>query len=197
MSRPASLGDVFEALAVQLLIEPVGKAAVRLAQKALDHVGQRAIEAGGEDIEPAVVVVVPCPARKTAVGPIDAHGRLTVGEGSVAIVMKQPAGLGVVEEQVGIAVVVVIDPGTSLAEVAGVALHAGLRGDFLEGAVALVVVEAVGLPLAADIEVDKAIVIIIGPGGRVGIDRVQQPSFAGDIDENAGAVFRRSDGRMG
>ena len=95
-------------------------------------------------------------------------------EGPVAIVMQQAAGPGVVEEQVGIAVVVVVDPGAALAEVAGFALHAGLGGDLLECAVTLVVVETVGLPLAADEKVDPAIVVVIGPGGGVGIDRVQR-----------------------
>ncbi len=35
---------------------------MRLAQQALDHVGERAVVTRGEDVEPAVVVVVPRPA---------------------------------------------------------------------------------------------------------------------------------------
>ena len=56
------LGHVLEALAVQVAEQPVGIPAVRLAQQALDHVVERAVVAGGEDVEPAVVVVVPGPA---------------------------------------------------------------------------------------------------------------------------------------
>ncbi len=40
------------------------KALVRLAVHAIDHIADRIVEARGEDVEPAVVVVVPRPARK-------------------------------------------------------------------------------------------------------------------------------------
>ena len=39
-----------------------------------DHVRERVVVAGGEDVEPAVVVVVPGPAREALLGPVDAHG---------------------------------------------------------------------------------------------------------------------------
>ena len=42
----------------------------------------------------------------------------------------------VVEEQVGVVVVVVVDPGGTLAERVTGSRHAGLRGDLLERAVA-------------------------------------------------------------
>ncbi len=74
MSRPALSVTFSKPLPFQVVKKPVGIARVWFAQEALDHVGQGAIEAGGEDVEPAVIVVVPGPARKTALGPIDAHG---------------------------------------------------------------------------------------------------------------------------
>ena len=69
------LGHVLEALAVQVTEEPVGITGVRLAQQALDHIRERAVVAGGEDVEPAVVVIVPGPAREAVRGPVDAHLR--------------------------------------------------------------------------------------------------------------------------
>ena len=186
MSSPASLVTSSKPLPVQVAKEPVGMPAVRLAQQALDHVVERAVVAGGEDVEPAVVVVVPGPAREAVVGPVDAHRRGDVGEGAVAIVVIEPAvAVQVVEEQVGIAVVVVVDPGAALAEACRLALHAGLGGDLLERAVALVVIETVGLLLAADEQVEPAVVVVIGPGRGVGIDRVQQPGLLGDVGEAA------------
>ena len=47
---------------------------VRLAQQALDDVVERAVVGGGEDVEPAVVVVVPGPAGKARCRAVDAHG---------------------------------------------------------------------------------------------------------------------------
>ena len=100
--------------------------------------------------------------------------------------MIEPGIAGqVVEEQVGIAVVVVVDPGAALAEPLRLALHAGPGGDLLERAVAPVVIEAVGLALAGDEEVEPAVVVVVGPGGGVGIDRVEQAGFLGDVGEPA------------
>ena len=119
MSRPACLGHVLEALAVQVAEQPVGiHRGVRLAEQALDHVVERAVVAGGEDVEPAVVVVIPGPAREAVPRAVDAHLRGDVGEGPVAIVVIELGrAVQVVEEQVGITVVVVVDPGRTLAEV--------------------------------------------------------------------------------
>ena len=99
-----------------------------------------------------------------------------------------------VEEQVGITVVVVVDPGATLAELRGVALHARLGGDFLKRTVTLVAIETVGLPLAADEQVDPAVVVVIGPGRGVGIDRVHHPRLLGDVGKAAGAVVSQQRG---
>ena len=71
----------------------------------------------------------------------------------------------VVEEQVGIIVVVEVDPRRPLAE--GDRPMPGRPGrtgrDLLEGAVPPVVIETVGLSLAADEQVEPAVVVVIGP----------------------------------
>ena len=68
------LGDVLETVALQIPEQPVRIPEVRLTEEASDHVRERAVVAGGEDVQPAVVVVVPRPAREAPFGPIDAHG---------------------------------------------------------------------------------------------------------------------------
>jgi len=62
------------------------------------------------------------------------------------------------EEKVGIAVVVVIDPGGSLA-VFFAPLDTGLGRDILEGAVALVAVKAIGSLVATDKEVEVPVIV--------------------------------------
>ena len=146
MSRPASLSLVLEALATQVAEQPVGMSGVRLADQALDDVADRAVVAGGEDIEPAVVVVVPGPAREAVSRAIDPHRQGDVAEGPVAVVAIQLGGPAqVVEEQVGIVVVVEVDPVRPLADERGPVLaeQAGPGGDLLEGAVLPVVIEPV------------------------------------------------------
>ena len=130
---------------------------------------------------------------------IDAHARRHFGERAVAIVAIQPAGIPqVIEEQIRVAVVVEIDPGTSLAAAFWLALHACPCGDFLERAVSLVVIETVFLSLASDEQVDPAIIIIIAPACGDGIDRGEQPGFLGDVAESRRSPsFRKSVGRTG
>ena len=69
---------------------------------------------GGEDVEPAVVVEVERPAREAVDRPVDAHFAGDVREGAVAVVAKQPGGAAAVSidvhEQIGVAVVVEVDP---------------------------------------------------------------------------------------
>ena len=96
----------------------------------------------------------------------------------------KPAGIPqVIEEQIRVAVVVEIDPGTSLAAAFWLALHAGPGGDFLERAVSLVVIETVFLSLASDEQVDPAVVIIIAPACGDGIDGGEQSGLLGDVAE--------------
>ena len=97
----------------------------------------------------------------------------------------------------GIPVVVVVEPGAALGEPRRVAFHAGLGGDVLERAVALVAKQAVVLPLAGDEEVDPAVVVEVGPGGGVGIDGVEQAGFLGHVDEAAATVVSQQCGTHG
>ena len=89
----------------------------------------RIVEAGGEDVEPAVVVVVPRPARKADLGPVDAHRLGDIVERAVAIVVIKPGGpFHIVDEQVRVIVVVEVDPVGTLAVKAGIPGDAGLGG---------------------------------------------------------------------
>src|SRR5207248_510606 len=74
---------------------------------------------GGEDVDPAVVVVVAGPAGEAAGRTVDAHLLRDVRESAVAVVAEQPGRPGGlaqqgrdadVQEQVGVAVVVEVEP---------------------------------------------------------------------------------------
>ena len=73
MSRPASLRLVFESLAVVVPVQPVGVPGVLLAQQAADDVFQGQVVRSREDVDPAVVVVVPRPAGEAGRRPVDAQ----------------------------------------------------------------------------------------------------------------------------
>ena len=99
-----------------------------------------------------------------------------VKEPSLIVVIEPGDIRQVVDEQIGIAVVVVVDPGAALGERLAVRGQAGHCRDFLELAVAQVAIEAVGLPLAGDEQIEPAVVVVIGPAGGVGIDGSSSPA---------------------
>ena len=147
------------------------------------------------EVEPAVVVVVPEPAGEAVGRPGDAEHGGDIDERAVASIVIEPIAVGQVGDvEVGQAVVVVVAPGHSLAE--PIVGHAGRDGDVLEGAVAAIVVEpaqvakvgAAGVELAGDIEVDVAVVVVVGPAGRLRGDRLAEAGRQGDVLENAAAV---------
>ena len=125
-----------------------------------------------EDVLPPVVVVVeePCaPAREGERGPADAAGVGSIAEAPVPVVAEQPVALvrQIGDEHIGPAVVVVI---------AEVDTHAGERLPILvqrdareqplfgEGALASVVEQEAREGVVGHVDVDPAIVIVIGEG---------------------------------
>ena len=115
-SRPASARHVAEPAAL-VAVEARALAAGRPAELAPDDLGERRPGAGDEEVEPAVVVVVPEPAGEAVVRLGDAEPLGDVGERAVAVVVVEPIGLAQVRDvQVGPAVVVVVAPGDALAE---------------------------------------------------------------------------------
>src|SRR5439155_16836522 len=81
----------------------------------------------------------------------------------------------------------VIEPGGPLAPLAS-APYPGLAPELLESAVAAVAIQPVVARFVADIEIEKTIVIEVGPGSAVGIDGIHQAGFAGHVGEGAVAV---------
>ena len=67
-------GHILEVLAAAIVKEPVGITSVRLTDQSLHDIAERAVVAGGEDVEPAVVVVIPGPAREALARTVDLHG---------------------------------------------------------------------------------------------------------------------------
>ena len=150
------------------------------------------------EVEPAVVVVVPEPAGEAVDRPGHAQRGGDVEERAVALIVIQARRLAQVgDEEVGPAVVVVVAPGDPLAE--PIVGHAGGGGDIDERAVAPIVVEpapvatvrALGIELARDVEVDVAVVVVVGPAGRLRGDRLAEPGREGDVLESAAAIAQQ------
>ena len=83
---------------------------------------------------------------------------------------------------------------------------AGRGGDVLERAVALVVVEpaavapgsgVVAVVLAADEQVEPAVVVVVAPDGRLGRERLAETAGDGHVLEDAPPLFRKSESRAG
>ena len=107
--------------------------------------GEVAAVVADEDIEPAVVVVVPEHAGEAVRRPDDPQLGGDVDERAVALVAIEPGGaFHVRDEQVEPAVVVVVAPGRPLRP--SIVLDAGRGGDVDERAVSLVVIEPAVVP---------------------------------------------------
>src|SRR5439155_16421944 len=96
--------------------------------------------AGHEEVEPAVVVVVPEPGGEAHDRPLHAELAPALAEGAVAlVVIEEVLAPEVRHVQVRPAVAVVIAPGRALGD--GLGVDAGGVGDVLEGAVPTVAEE--------------------------------------------------------
>src|SRR6516225_4106729 len=94
-----------------------------------------------------------------------------------------------IDEQIRIAVIVIIEPGGSFAARAlAFALDSRAGGHLLKGSVAAVAVQTIRPGLVANEHVEKTIVVEVSPGGADRIDRVHQTGRAGNIGKSAVAV---------
>src|SRR5579871_5379312 len=120
---------------------------MRLADQPFDDVPQGSVVAGGEDIEPAIVIEVPSPTRESHPRSVDPLRLGDFSEVPVTVILeKLSRSAEIVEEQVGIVVIVVIDPRATLAERTSVPGNAGFQSHFLEAPFpAAIVIEAIGL----------------------------------------------------
>src|SRR5205807_1175958 len=143
--------------------------------------------AGGEDVGPAIIIVVEGPAGEAGLGPVNAHGLRNVRKGAVAVVAIQPGAAPQVEEKVWVAVVVEVDPGATSAPV-HIGWQTGARSYVFKGTVALIAIQAAGLLFTTKEQVQKAIIVEVGPGTEGGVHRMIQARFPGDIGEGAIAV---------
>ena len=121
--------------AVETLAELVVAAEHVVRQRELD-------EAAQHQVEPAVVVVVEPDGARRPAGRGDTGFVGDVGEGAVAVVLVERAAPVGGDQDVWVAVVVVVGNGAAHPELAA-AGDAGLVGDVGEGAVAVVLVERV------------------------------------------------------
>ncbi len=157
-------------------------------QVVLDELLDRVRVGDDEEIEPAVVVVVEPPGREAGERLLHLQLRRHLLEGAVAaIAVEEVVAEHVRRVEVGEAVVVVVAPRHALGE--GVAGDAGADGDILEGAVAPVAIEPAGRQLVSDVDIDPAVVVVVGPGRRVGGEHaVGETGRPGHVGEHAGAV---------
>ena len=141
-----------------------------------------------EEIEIAVVVVVEEPGgerlrRRLPQPQLGSH----VGEGAVAVVAVETIVAEVGDEEIGIAVVVVVAPGDGLGEAD--VLDARLLRHLGEAAGAVVLeelrrVEVLARRLGADVEVEVAVaVVVLEVGGLRRIDAIGEARGRGDVDE--------------
>ena len=89
------------------------------------------------------------------------------------------------DEEVELAVAVVVSPGSTGGPVAEG--YAGFGGDVGEGAVVVVMVEAV-LAEVGDVEVRPAVVVVVGDGCAEAPAVVGDASFGGDVGEGSVVV---------
>src|SRR6266404_2818352 len=102
----------------------------------------------------AMVVIAPVNAHVAQFHAFAAEGYAAehshVGERSVVIVVIEIVGDGVVgNEEIGPAVVVIVDPHDAEAVVADVIMDAGLHGDFFKGSVTSIVIEKIAFAFEA------------------------------------------------
>src|SRR5437764_15390737 len=71
---------------------------------------------------------------------------------------------------------------------AGLSYASPLR-DLCERAVPSVVIQPVGLALAAEEKIEEAVVIVVRPGGADGVDGLEQAGLARHVGERAIAVL--------
>ena len=154
--------------------EPVARVAIqlqrlrrgRLSEVMLDELLDRVRIRHDEQIEPAVVVVVEPPRREAGERLLHAQFRGKVLEGAVALVpVEEVVAEHVRRVEIGEPVVVVVAPRHALGE--GIAGDTGSDRHVLERAVVLVAIEAARRQLVADVEVDPAVVVVVGPRRRV------------------------------
>ena len=176
---------------------------------------------GDEEVEFAVAIVID---ESATCGPAGSHARdsgllADVGEGAVAVVVVEHVLAVVGDEQIVVAVVVVVADADALSP-AGV-LEPSLQGDVGEGAVAIVLEQVVeGLfarrkafePPAVDQEdVEPAVVVVVveGDAAAGGLEQIfvlvlaaedrlgVESGFVGDVDEGDAEVGLGFDGAIG
>ncbi len=131
--------DIVETLRTHVAIEGVG-----LLLEVRDEEAEAA----------AVVVITPIDAHVAELHAFAAEGytgeHAHVGEGAVVIVMVEIVGDGVVsDEEIGPAIVVVVHPHNPEAIVADVIVDASFDGNFLEGAIAAIVIQEIAFAFEA------------------------------------------------
>ena len=88
-SRPASSVTSGKPAAL-VMVQPRALSAGRPAELAANDLRERGLGAGDEDVQPAVVVVVPEPAGEAVAGLGHAEPLGDIGESAVAVVVVEP-----------------------------------------------------------------------------------------------------------
>ncbi len=174
---------------------------------------------GQVQVEPAIAVVIAPGAAEAVVGVVHAHDGRHVGPqplalvvGISAVVAEQGIGAAVVVGQVQILVAVVVEVapgaahGVAIVADTGAVLWRHVReqpGTRFPGIFTVVAIETVW-SVAAEVEVEVAVVVEIDPGHRAGTAGIIGTGLRGDIGEGTAAVVtekvvgrRRADGHAG
>ena len=106
---------------------------MRFTEQAADNVPERTVVARGEDIEPAIVIVIPGPARKADMRILNSHAFCNISEFTVTVIAEQLCSvIPIVDEEVGITIVVEVYPISSLTVAATRACDSGFDSDLFE-----------------------------------------------------------------
>ena len=184
----SGLRNVLEA-AAGVVVEPHAFGAGGKAQVAPRHLVDRGHEAGHEQVEPSVVVVVEEPGGEAHEGPVHAALARHLLEGRVAPVAVEEVGLAVVRDvEVHEAVVVEVAPGRTLGE--GHAIDPRPLRDVLEGAVAPVSEEGRRRLLVGHEQVEPSVVVVVGKGrGMRAVDGAGETCGLGHVGEGVVGVL--------
>ena len=188
--QPDLHGDIAKTVGPEIAIEPgTGCFLVRHFRGGGHEVRERTGEVAHVEVEPAVVVVIPEPARKRILRSRHFQFGRDVAEGAVPLVVIEARGNAHIgDEQIESPVAVVIAPGRSLGPLVldGSARgDAGRRGHIDELAVTLVVIQPTALILAADEQIDETVVVVVTPRGGFRRDRLGQTAGNRDIFKRA------------
>src|SRR5579885_1384969 len=113
-----------------------------------------------------------------------------IGKRSIMIIVKQRIVSAVIGDiEIGVTIVVVIGRGYRLS--VSDKIGSGGMGDIPECAISIVQKELVGAVFISDVQIQKAIIVDVGPHGGLSACGLLQPGLFGDVGEGSIPVIAK------